>query len=212
MALDQIVEKHPKGRRRAKDFDASRADFLRSAYEILAEKGYHQTSVDEIVKRAARSKGGFYHHFRSKEELYLELFDQMIKGAGEQVLHQFHTGKSVREVLVDLIDRYEPMMKDPQRMVAAVDFYHLAIRNEDVKKVIRDLQSQSVLAGEIVFKEAISRGEFESIPDITGVVEMMFAAGRGLMVMSVILDGGEGLSRRLRAFVDQQLRAVETKR
>jgi AcrR family transcriptional regulator len=69
---------HPiSGRRRPKDFDGSRTDFLRAAFESLAENGYHRASVDDITKRAGRSKGGFYHHFKSKEELYLEVFEQL---------------------------------------------------------------------------------------------------------------------------------------
>jgi AcrR family transcriptional regulator len=206
-----MKDKLSTGRNRPKDFDGSRADFLRSAYEVLAEKGYHQASVDEIVKRAERSKGGFYHCFESKEALYLELFDQVIRVAGEKILQQFNTGKSVREVLTNLIDHYEPMMKDRQRMAAAVDFYYLAVRNEGIKKIIRHLQHRSMEVGAKFFNEAINRGEFVPVHDIDGVADMIFSAGRGLMIMSVILDGGEGLPRRLRAFVDQQLRALERK-
>jgi AcrR family transcriptional regulator len=204
-----MIERLSNGRKRPKDFDGSRADFLRSGYEVFAEKGYHRTSVDEIVKRAARSKGGFYHHFKSKEEMYLEIFDQMLKSTGEKILQQFNSGRKVREILTGLIDHYEPMMTDPQRLGASVDFYHMAIRNENVRKVILQLHRQSVEMGEKLFQEAISRGEFAPIADINAVVDMIFSAGRGLMVMSVILDNGEGLPLRLKTFVDQQLRALE---
>jgi AcrR family transcriptional regulator len=38
-----------------------------AAYELFGEKGYEKTSVAEIIDRAGASKGGFYHHFKSKE-------------------------------------------------------------------------------------------------------------------------------------------------
>jgi len=40
-----------------------------AAYELFGEKGYEKTSVAEIIDRAGASKGGFYHHFKSKEEI-----------------------------------------------------------------------------------------------------------------------------------------------
>lgn len=42
---------------------------LDSAYNLLAEKGYEKTTVADIIKEAGCSKGGFYHHFKSKEEI-----------------------------------------------------------------------------------------------------------------------------------------------
>lgn len=40
-----------------------------TAYNLFAEKGYDKTSVAEIIEKAGSSKGGFYHHFKSKEEI-----------------------------------------------------------------------------------------------------------------------------------------------
>lgn len=42
---------------------------MNAAYELFGEKGYEKTSVTEIIDRAGASKGGFYHHFKSKEEI-----------------------------------------------------------------------------------------------------------------------------------------------
>jgi TetR/AcrR family transcriptional repressor of nem operon len=196
-------------RKRPKDFDASRSDFLRAAFEVFAEKGYHQASVDEIVKKASRSKGGFYHHFRSKEEVYIELFGQIIQGVGDEILRQVRSGKHIRELLMGLIDFYEPRMNDSQKMVAATDFFHLAIRNEEVKKIVLHLHKQSVKIGTSMFEEAARRGEFRTVSDIEALTDMIFTAGRGLMIMSVVLDGGKNFASRLRVFVDQQLRALE---
>jgi len=40
-----------------------------AAYELFGLKGYEHTSVAEIIEKAGASKGGFYHHFKSKEEI-----------------------------------------------------------------------------------------------------------------------------------------------
>jgi AcrR family transcriptional regulator len=44
---------------------------LEAAEELLAEKGYHEMSIDEIATRVGVSKGTVYLHFPSKEELVL---------------------------------------------------------------------------------------------------------------------------------------------
>jgi TetR/AcrR family transcriptional regulator, fatty acid metabolism regulator protein len=44
---------------------------LDAAEELLAEKGYHEMSIDEIAARVGVSKGAVYLHFSSKEELLL---------------------------------------------------------------------------------------------------------------------------------------------
>lgn len=47
--------------------------FLETALKLFAEKGYHTTSIQDIVEAWGISKGAFYHHFSSKEELMLEI-------------------------------------------------------------------------------------------------------------------------------------------
>lgn len=39
------------------------------AYDLFATKGYEKTTIADIIKGAGASKGGFYHHFKSKEEI-----------------------------------------------------------------------------------------------------------------------------------------------
>ncbi|MGH2516415.1 MAG: TetR/AcrR family transcriptional regulator, partial [Ktedonobacterales bacterium] len=46
---------------------------LRAAEELLLEKGYHETSMEEIAARVGISKGTVYLHFASKEELVFAL-------------------------------------------------------------------------------------------------------------------------------------------
>lgn len=49
---------------------------LRAAMELLLEKGYHETAMEEIAARVGISKGAIYLHFVSKEELLSALFER----------------------------------------------------------------------------------------------------------------------------------------
>lgn len=48
---------------------------MQSAIKLFAKKGFSATSVQEIAKNAGISKGAFYLHFSSKDELLFALFD-----------------------------------------------------------------------------------------------------------------------------------------
>ncbi|KVF77399.1 TetR/AcrR family transcriptional regulator [Burkholderia diffusa] len=58
------------------DLVATRDMLLRTGLEVLTEKGFSATGLDEILGRAGVPKGSFYHYFDSKEAFGLELIDR----------------------------------------------------------------------------------------------------------------------------------------
>lgn len=52
---------------------------IEASYELFASKGYDETTVSDIIKLAGSSRGGFYHHFDSKEEILEAITDQYIE-------------------------------------------------------------------------------------------------------------------------------------
>lgn len=62
--------------------DNGREKILTAAFELFAEKGYAQTSVDSIAVKAKISKGLIYHYFNSKEIILKSVFDR-IKQEGD---------------------------------------------------------------------------------------------------------------------------------
>ena len=50
----------------------TRTRIVESARVMFNRKGFDQVSIDEIMKSAGLTRGGFYNHFDSKEDLYAE--------------------------------------------------------------------------------------------------------------------------------------------
>lgn len=57
-----------------------RARLKAAALALFGQKGYENTSVDEIARRAHLAVGSFYQHFRSKRQLLLVLMDELLEG------------------------------------------------------------------------------------------------------------------------------------
>jgi len=55
--------------------EETRAHILDAAEKSIARQGYTATSVEDICRAAGVTKGGFYHHFSSKQMLFLELLE-----------------------------------------------------------------------------------------------------------------------------------------
>lgn len=57
-----------------------RAQLLKAAWQLFAKRGYRNTTIDQIARRARVTKGAFYHHFDSKEAVLMEILRDFHKG------------------------------------------------------------------------------------------------------------------------------------
>ncbi len=64
---------------------ATRDRILDAALEVFARKGYHRASVDDIVRASGTSTGAVYHHFTTKEAVFLALVDDFATRLAEAV-------------------------------------------------------------------------------------------------------------------------------
>ena len=55
---------------------------LAAALACFARRGYFETRMDDIVRESGLSKGALYHHFASKEAVFMGLFRQFDRRSG----------------------------------------------------------------------------------------------------------------------------------
>ena len=66
----------------------TRERILRCAHQLFNRRGFTDVSIDEIMAAAGLTRGGFYHHFKTKEDLLLQIYAFMSKhviAAGDEV-------------------------------------------------------------------------------------------------------------------------------
>ena len=71
------METSPKPRRVVKAPAVRREELIDCAQRLFLAQGYEKTTINEVIASTGLSKGAFYHHFRSKEDL-LEAITQRI--------------------------------------------------------------------------------------------------------------------------------------
>ena len=87
---------------------------LDAAYELFVERGYENTSIQNIIDRTALSKGAIYHHFESKESILLAVFRRVAESIAMEsrkvVETKDMTGRQkIQKILLNVFDDKKQM-------------------------------------------------------------------------------------------------------
>jgi AcrR family transcriptional regulator len=78
---DKDNEKQVDGRvaRAQKQRESRKAAVLQAARRVFAQKGYHATSIDDLIEAAGIARGTFYLYFESKRSIFDQLLDGLLQ-------------------------------------------------------------------------------------------------------------------------------------
>jgi AcrR family transcriptional regulator len=57
----------------------TRFTILNKAFELIYSKGYQTTSIDDIIATTQVTKGAFYYHFKTKDEMGIAIIEEILK-------------------------------------------------------------------------------------------------------------------------------------
>lgn len=98
-----------------KKSEATRQNILQKAFELIYINGYQTTSVDEIIATTQVTKGAFYYHFKTKNEMGLAIINERMKPTFENTfIKPFQSDANPLDTIYSLM-------------------YHLLIENKDLK-------------------------------------------------------------------------------
>ena len=100
--------------------DERRATLFDAALAVFAELGYDRATLSDVVDRIGVSKGCLYHHFQSKEQLFLTLLRERVTAAvrADEEALSAATG-SREEVLRTLVERHWAHLQEPGQIELA---------------------------------------------------------------------------------------------
>ena len=85
--------------RRGREEQARLAAILSAAQSVFTRKGYYETRMDDIARKAELSKGTLYYYFPSKNEIFFHLMDQQAAKVHEEMRSRIPQGSSFLEIL-----------------------------------------------------------------------------------------------------------------
>ena len=166
-------------------------ELLKIAYRMFIEKGYENTSIDEIIAEAGIAKGTYYYYFESKEATLEAVIEMMIEEEVGRAKAVLETSLPVPQKLVSVIYSLRPA-QDEQVIAKALDVTENIVMHEKVNR--RIVEEAVPLLTEVV-KEGISQGIFECT-NIEERVRML------LIISQHIFDDGIFTDRDVEVYID----------
>ncbi|MBM3710612.1 MAG: TetR/AcrR family transcriptional regulator [Actinobacteria bacterium] len=167
---------------------------LTAAEEFIQKKGIEAIDIDEISRSAGLTKGAFYHHFKSKQHLLLELFNRWISNIANKLEISPPFGKTATEIIVDIVDKIQPAFEQyDKELPAFLELYLRAINDKDIKKpVMKSYKNflaffSQMLAIEAIQSPAKPATDKENPEDIARI---LFALTIGLVIQGLMNPKG----------------------
>jgi AcrR family transcriptional regulator len=110
---------------------------LDAAEEVFVRDGYEAAQLDEIAARAERSKGAVYTHFKSKEDLFLALFEHRTRSYVARLVSKLRNCSSRTEGLEAFRDFYVSLATDKTWPILTLEFKLFALRHPASKERLR---------------------------------------------------------------------------
>lgn len=92
--------------------DEKRQLLLDAAEKLFCQQGYEKTSVQDILNATGMSKGGFYHHFASKDEVMTALCDRRAERAVAFTAELLNHAATPMERINAVLYGFIPLRKD----------------------------------------------------------------------------------------------------
>ena len=138
------------------------------AKELFIKNGYNATTTGEIVKLSESSKGNLYYHFKTKENLFLEILNIEESKWQEQWKKEQIKCKTNREKFYLY-----------NELSLTTEYYYPNSINEKMNK----LENKYIDAYHVIFKEGNLNGEW-CINDVNAVSKIAANAVNGIVTFT----------------------------
>lgn len=114
--------------------DLSYRRFMQAALKMFAEKGYEKASIEDIAKEAGYTKGAFYVHFDSKEELFLKLMENRLEDFKQKFFDSYTPEEDLEKSVQRGVALFIELTREDKWAPIYFEFCVNAIRNEEIKR------------------------------------------------------------------------------
>jgi AcrR family transcriptional regulator len=113
--------------------EATRRKLLEAAQAIFARDGFEAARIEDIAAAVGYTRGAFYAHFRTKEDLFLALLEDRANQHMAEVHALLETGKSTKERLAQLRGYYVSRLRNKQWTLLILEWKLFALRHPELR-------------------------------------------------------------------------------
>jgi AcrR family transcriptional regulator len=166
----------------------TRLRLIDAAAELFAEQGFHRATLAAVAHRAGMTTGAIYGNFKSKEELFLAIFEAPSSGVNVQ----FREGASLKEQMRLLGEATVAFL--PTALARGVLFPEFQTYVQTHPDMQADVERRTLASVERLaesWRHAIREDEIGmSLPQFVVVIDALIAGliGQRLLTPSVVTD------------------------
>jgi len=134
-----MVETIRKGRPKGDKRERTRRRLIEAAAQVISEKGYDRTSLEEVAARAGMSRGAIHGNFESRDELFLAV----VEGLWTPIVPDFQPGAPFKSQMRALGEAVAREAKDRRSQAAAAAAFQLYVfTHEEMRARMRQTNAE----------------------------------------------------------------------
>ena len=165
-------------RSRVERSDRTKNAIIETARQLFTRNGYASTSTEELIKRARSSRGGLYHHFRDKEDVFCAVFERVQREAYKRTLAVMAAEPDPWKRLVRACLEYIDASMEPS-------FQQIVIRDGPSVLTRVRLDQVQANAGALPLGEGMLRMSLQEAMD-AGIIEPEPAWSLGFLISGLV--------------------------
>jgi AcrR family transcriptional regulator len=162
----------------------TRDKIVSAAIDIFYEKGFANTTLEEIARRADVTRGAIYWHFENKLDVFLEIHARFHTSLMDMLLHELEsTTASPLRQLEDLTVRLLCEIQTDEHKQRLLSIFILQLENcpemAPLADRTREAKAQSLAVFSRFFTNAIKMGDLPSTrdPDLLALAFFCYLSG-----------------------------------
>lgn len=171
--------------------EETRARIMSAAGDLFARYGYDATGVAEICTVAAVSKGAFYHHFPSKQALFLALLEEWLSDVEVNLEIARSGAKDVPSALLKMAGRTGHVFQAADgRLSFFFEFWTQASRQPAVwQATIAPYRKYEKMIAEMI-EDGIREGSLLPATDPQAAAKVIVGFAMGLLLQALFDPAG----------------------
>jgi TetR/AcrR family transcriptional repressor of nem operon len=169
--------------------------------------GFLNTGINEIIQASGTSKGGFYNHFCSKEDLFFEVLTESQRIWREKVLADINEIDSPTQQILQILQNYrDRYLKDEDNFPGGCIFITFSVELDDTRPPLADEVHKGFEGFRAMLMrlldEAVALGELPADLNTSTVAEMLFTGMLGASVLYSVNKATSTLDRSIDSLIE----------